>query len=312
MLSLDTLYFSYSKEHQVLKGISLELKPGEVFGIVGSSGGGKSTFLKIVAGLLDATKGSVSWNGTQVKGPSQKLVPGHEEIQLVNQNFSLDLFHTVKENVLLKILHLPEKARLQFCYELLDLVELTHIEDQQARFISGGEQQRLAIARALAMESEVLLLDEPFSHLDAHLRLKIGAYIKQLIEIRNTLCILVSHEGAEVMQWCSKIGFLDKGKLTRVDSPHEFYFNPTSFNEGAYFGELNEVKEGKTKILFRPCEYKAVEKGGIEVEFMDAVFFGAYWKSFFRTNNGETLVLYANKSLKKIKRIGLKKKSTKA
>jgi iron(III) transport system ATP-binding protein len=312
MLVIESLSFSYNEEHEVLKGISLDLKPGEVFGIVGASGGGKSTLLKLVAGLLDPTKGAVSWNGIRVKGPSQKLIPGHEEIQLVNQNFSLDLFHTVRENMLLKILHLPEKARLKFCDELLDLVELTHLKDQQARYISGGEQQRLSIIRALALESEVLLLDEPFSHLDAHLRLKIGAYIKQLIEIRNTLCILVSHEGAEVMQWCSKIGFLDNGKLSRVDSPLEFYFNPSNFNEGAYFGELNKVKEGKTKILFRPCEYKAVEKGGIEVEFTDAVFFGAYWKSFFRTKNGETLVLYANKSLKKVKQIELKKKSAKA
>lgn len=312
MLSIRQIHFSYNEQKKVLQGVSIDLEPGEIFGIVGASGGGKSTLLKITAGLLDASKGSVYWKEERVKGPSERLIAGHPEIQLVNQDFNLDLFHTVKENILVKILHLPEKDRIHFCNELLDLVELKSVEGQQARYLSGGEQQRLAIARALALESEVLLLDEPFSHLDAHLRLKIGAYIKQLVEIRNTTCILVSHEGNEVMQWCERIAFLDKGKFCRVDGPQGFYFKPSNFNEGAYFGELNEIKEGKTKILFRPCEYKVVEKGGLEVEFTDSIFFGTYWKSFFKTKNKETIILHAGKPLKKVKRIELKSKSTKA
>jgi iron(III) transport system ATP-binding protein len=312
MLSIRQIHFSYSEQKKVLQGISIDLKPGEIFGIVGASGGGKSTLLKIIAGLLDASKGTVHWKDERIPGPAERLIPGHPEIQLVNQDFNLDLFHTVRENILLKILHLPEKAQLRFCEELLDLVELKEAENKQARYLSGGEQQRLSIARALALESEVLLLDEPFSHLDAHLRLKIGAYIKQLIEIRNVLCILVSHEGDEVMQWCQKIGFLHKGKLSRVDTPQAFYFNPSNFNEGAYFGELNEIKQGETKILFRPCEYKIVQNGGLEVEFIGAVFFGAYWKSFFKTKHKKTIVLYADKPLKKVKYIERKSKNTKA
>lgn len=312
MLSIRQIHFSYNEQRKVLQGISIDLTPGEIFGVVGASGGGKSTLLKIIAGLLDASQGDVYWKEERVLGPGERLIPGHPEIQLVNQDFNLDLFHTVKENILVKMLHLSEKSRTQFCDELLELVELKDVETQQARYLSGGEQQRLSIARALALESEVLLLDEPFSHLDAHLRSKIGAYIKQLIEIRNTLCILVSHEGDEVMQWCQKIGFLHKGKLSRVDTPQAFYFNPTNFNEGAYFGELNKLKKGETKILFRPCEYKVVHKGGLEVEFTDSVFFGAYWKSFFKTKNKETIILHANKPLKKVKRIELKSKNIQA
>ena len=312
MLSIRQVHFAYNEQKKILKGISIDLQPGEVFGIVGASGGGKSTLLKITAGLLDASKGSVYWNGERVPGPSERLIPGHPEIQLVNQDFNLDLFHTVRENIRVKILHLHEKDRERFCDELLDLVELNEQASQQARYLSGGEQQRLAIARALALESEVLLLDEPFSHLDAHLRLKIGAYIKQLVEIRNTLCILVSHEGDEVMQWCGRIAFLNQGKFSRVDTPQAFYFNPSGFDEGTYFGELNELKTGKTKILFRPCEYKIVKNDGLEVEFTGAVFFGAYWKSFFKTADKQTIILYADKPLKKVKHIELKSKNTKA
>ena len=312
MLSIRQVHFAYNEQKKILKGISIDLQPGEVFGIVGASGGGKSTLLKIAAGLLDASKGSVYWNGERVPGPSERLIPGHPEIQLVNQDFNLDLFHTVRENIRVKILHLHEKDRERFCDELLDLVELNEQASQQARYLSGGEQQRLAIARALALESEVLLLDEPFSHLDAHLRLKIGAYIKQLVEIRNTLCILVSHEGDEVMQWCGRVAFLNQGKFSRVDTPQAFYFNPSGFDEGTYFGELNELKTGKTKILFRPCEYKIVKNDGLEVEFTGAVFFGAYWKSFFKTADKQTIILYADKPLKKVKHIELKSKNTKA
>lgn len=312
MLSIRQIHFSYNEQKNVLRGVSIDLNPGEVFGIVGASGGGKSTLLKIVAGLLGPSKGSVYWNEERVLGPGERLIPGHSEIQLVNQDFNLDLFHTVRENIRVKILHLHEKDRERFCDELLDLVELNEVAAQQARYLSGGEQQRLSIARALALESEVLLMDEPFSHLDAHLRMKIGAYIKQLVEVRNTLCILVSHEGDEVMQWCRKIAFLSKGKFSRIDTPEAFYFNPSNFDEGAYFGELNELKEGRNKNLFRPCEYKIVKKDGLEVQFTDAVFFGAYWKSFFKTPDKQTIVLYANKPLKKVKRIELKSKNTKA
>ena len=124
MLSIKQVHFSYNDQKTVLKGISMDLKPGEIFGIVGASGGGKSSLLKIISGFLDASKGTVHWNGERVLGPSERLVPGHPEIQLVNQDFKLDLFHTVKENILLKILNLPEKQRLRFCNELLDLVEL--------------------------------------------------------------------------------------------------------------------------------------------------------------------------------------------
>lgn len=311
MLELRDIHFSYPDQKTVLEGISLKLKKGQVFGLVGESGGGKSTLLKIVAGFLDPSIGVVYWKGEKVKGPSLKLIPGHKDIQLVNQDFQLDNFHTVKENVLLQILDLPEKERIQFADELLELMELQSSADKQARYLSGGEQQRLSIARALAKETEVLLLDEPFSHLDAHLRIKIGSYIKELIRIRKTICILVSHEGAEVMQWCSQIAFLNEGKIQRIDTPEQFYYHPSDFYQGSFFGELNEVRIDKERILFRPTEYKMVKTGGLELKFYDSIFAGTVWKSFFKTNKKESVILYSNKPLQKLKYIEIKRKNSK-
>mgnify|MGYP006171398003 CR=1 FL=1 len=122
MLSVKNICLFYNQP--VLNGISFSVAENEIIGIAGTSGAGKTSLLKIIAGLADATEGTVHLDNKRVVGPSMKLIPGHPDIQLVNQDFKLDLFHTVKENILLKILNLPEKQRLRFCNELLDLVEL--------------------------------------------------------------------------------------------------------------------------------------------------------------------------------------------
>ena len=176
MLAVRSLNLAF--KHTVLHDLTFEVAAGSIVGIVGPSGGGKSSLLKIIAGLLDANSGEVTWRNQRVKGPADQLVPGHPEIQLVNQDFGLDIYHTVEENVVQKMLYLPNDVRKQFSEELLDLVELTHLRSQQAIHLSGGEQQRLAIARSLAVEPEVILLDEPFAHLDAHLKVRIGNYLK--------------------------------------------------------------------------------------------------------------------------------------
>ena len=101
MLALQQLHLTYG--HPVLTNVSTTIQQGEVVGIVGASGGGKSSLLKIIAGLLDPDSGKVVWNGQKVKGPSERLIPGHEEIQLVNQDFGLDIYHTVRENIIQKM-----------------------------------------------------------------------------------------------------------------------------------------------------------------------------------------------------------------
>jgi iron(III) transport system ATP-binding protein len=297
MLRLDHISLYYSPQKTVLLDLSLKVKAGEVVGIVGASGGGKSSLLKIIAGLLDPIAGSVFLRKEKVKGPSERLVPGHPEIQLVNQDFGLDLYHTVQENVLVKMLYLPKEVQMSFCSELLDVVELNALLDRKAITLSGGEQQRLSIARALASEPEVLLLDEPFSHLDAHLKLKIGNYIRNLVKLRKMACILVSHDGLEIMQWCSRVAFIQAGKIERVDTPEQFYYHPRSFDEGVFFGELNRLKRNGKEVIFRPNEYRLVDIEGISLKLKHRVFYGALIKYLYHTSKREPIVLYAQESL---------------
>lgn len=296
---LEICGINLSFERPVLRGVHFSVPAGSVIGIVGASGGGKSSLLKTIAGLLDADSGSVIFNGEKVKGPSERLVPGHEEIQLVNQDFGLDVYHTVRENVLQKMLYLPKQLRDSFCSELIDLVELSAFSNQQAIYLSGGEQQRLAIARALAVEPEVLLLDEPFAHLDAHLKQKIGTYIQDLARERNMSCILVSHEGQDILEWCEEIHFMHEGVIERTADPIDFYFRPRTAYEGRFFGPINEIQVGKGKVLFRPNEYTVDPKGVCALEVVKSRFCGAYWINDTCTSSNESVVLFSQEPLPK-------------
>ena len=174
----------------LLNNISFEVNSGECIVIFGKSGGGKSSLLKIIAGIELPDEGSILVDGeVQVKS-NEQLIPGNPIIKLVNQDFSLDLYHRVEENIRLKILHLTHAEQDELCEELLDLMELTELRHEKALTLSGGEQQRLALARALALRPRYLLLDEPFAHLDFALKTRVEQYIltkKSVIHVTSLI-----------------------------------------------------------------------------------------------------------------------------
>ena len=311
MLQLNSIAFSY--DFPIFKNVSFEIGEGEIIGIVGNSGAGKTTLLKVIAGLIDPSCGEVLFEGEKVKGPSQNLVPGHDEIKLVNQDFGLDIYHTVKENIREKALFLPRKERDELVDELLDLIELTHLSDQKALLLSGGEQQRLALARALAGEPKLILLDEPFVHLDGRLRLKISNYLLQMKEIRSTSFILVSHDGGEMLSLANRIIHFSNGEISRVGSPEEFYNNPISKEEGELFGIINVLTINGEEVLFRPTEFQIIKEfneNQIVVKFINSRFAGDYFINYFQTEKGEQVILYHSESLKNEKKIIIKKRNT--
>lgn len=289
---------SFARNKRIINKLSFSLKKGTYFGIVGPSGEGKSTLLKIIAGLLDADSGKVLLSNQEIIGPKDKLIPGNSNIQLVNQDFEIDEFHTVYDNLKLKTTHLESEIRENYIAELLELTELNHLRNQRANLLSGGEQQRLALARALALEPEVLLLDEPFSHLDAHIKRKISNYLIQLKKVRKTILIIVSHDGQEILHLSDQIAFFKSETFKRVDSPENFYKNPASYEEGLFFGELNRIQIKSKKYIFRPNQYLLQEGENtleLNVSFKKEIFFGAFTLGLFQyktqqiylTNKGE-------------------------
>lgn len=308
MLRLDSVSFSYHRP--ILKNISFEIETAQFIGIVGNSGAGKTTLLKLIAGLLDTTSGSIFFEEKKVKGPSFQLIPGHNEIQLVNQDFGLDIYHTVKENIREKILYLPKKERDEFVVELLELMELRHLENQKANSISGGEQQRLALARALACEPKLILLDEPFVHLDGRLRMKISNYLLKMKKNLGTSFILVSHDGIEMLSLADKIIHFSDGEIKKIATPRECYFSPSSKEEGELFGVINTIEMNGEIIYFRPTEFELNENTSnrrIKINYIDSQFAGIHYVNYFVTEKNEEIILFHKASMKNEKEISIKK-----
>lgn len=310
MLKVDSLSFSYG-ERTIFNDLDFFLKKGKIVCVVGASGTGKSTLLKCLAGFLQPSSGKITFEGMRVYGAHEVLVAGHEEIALVNQDFALDLYHTVLENIRNIILNLDKDERDAFVEELIDLVDLSAVKDNQAIQLSGGEQQRLSLARALAKEPKVLLLDEPFAHLDIHLRRRVGKYIRMLSEIREMSVILVTHEGEEALSWADDLYFFNDLNLNFLGNPEEVYQNPSSFYQASFFGEVNETKIDQEIILFRPANYSLERQPNsleVKLSFMYVDFRGSYYANYFKDSFQNNIVLYANKKLTNITACYVEKK----
>lgn len=304
MIQLENI--GLKRDHWVLRNISFSISQGDLIGIIGSSGIGKTTLLKIISGLLDASEGTVFFDKERILGPSIKLIPGHKDIQLVHQDFGLDPYHTVEENVREKILNLHKEDQVQLVEELLGLVELNHLRDRKALVLSGGEQQRLALARALACEPRVLLLDEPFVHIDQRLRLKISNYLLKLNEIRGTSIVLVSHDGSEIMGFVKRVIHLDAKGVKRIDSLNNVFYHPNTIEQAQLMGVINQVNINGEVILFRPLEYK--DGKSLLLNYVRSIDTGFIIFNYFKTRKGEDVVLTSDKILSRLTSISIAKK----
>lgn len=302
---IELIEAGVSFDDWIFRKVNLQFHKGKIYGIIGKSGAGKTTLLKSIAGLLDLAEGEVQFDGKTLLGPSVKLIPGYEDIQLVNQDFALELFHTVEENIKEKILHLHKEERTELIDELLSLIELDDIRDRQARYLSGGEQQRLSIARALACEPQLLLLDEPFVHLDQRMRIKIQEYILNCHEELNMTVIMISHDGSELMGFADQIIHLENGEINRVDATNKMYYLPASRSEGELMGIINEVELNGSKVLFRPNEYSV--GGDLELKFEEEIDTGVVRYSYFKTNLKEEVILASFDNLADVKSISVVK-----
>lgn len=296
----------------VVNNITINLNKGERAVILGASGCGKTTLLKAISGYHPIAKGTITFNGDQIKDPTQKLVPGHDQIKLVNQDFKLDDYHTVEENIRHKLLQF-DKEYLNFRVdELLKLTELVNHKDSKAINLSGGQKQRLAIARALADEPELLLLDEPFNQLDYHLKHKIESYILAYLTKYKISALLVSHNGEEAMRWADKIAFMKKGKIVRTDSPENFYNNPQNKYEAGFFGKLNTVLIDRKELSFRPHHFSDIKQDSfntpLTIEFQSKLNKGWYTEYLFLVGK-RVISLNSQKDITDLNKIWVKKTS---
>ena len=212
--------------NNAVNSLSMSVADGEIFVLLGSSGCGKTTTLRLIAGLDNLDNGSIYINGKEVSSSTQFLPPEHRKIGMVFQDYALFPHMSVEDNVAYGLTKGPERA--ESIRETIRITNLSGLEKRMPYQLSGGEQQRVALARALATNPAVLLLDEPFSNLDAQLRASVRKETKEIIKNVGIATVLVTHSQEEALMMADKIGVMREGKIEQIDNPHDIFHKPMS------------------------------------------------------------------------------------
>ncbi len=220
--------------HRAVDGVSLDVQEGELFALLGPSGSGKTTLLRLIAGFERPDAGTIGVAGRIVSGPRDWVEPEHRRIGLVPQGDALFPHLTVGQNVAFGVRSAPERA-----HRALELVGLADRADSHPGELSGGERQRVALARALAPAPATVLLDEPFSSLDAALRGSLRRDIVGVLRRSGATAVLVTHDQEEALGLCDRVGLLRDGRLVQVGTPTELYWQPADSWAARFLGEVN-------------------------------------------------------------------------
>lgn len=277
---------------KVLKGVDIRLKHGESLAILGYSGEGKTTLLRLLAGLLSPDSGSIHFKGKALPGPDEKLVPGHEDIRLVYQHFGLDHRLSVGQNLRHRMLGFKPEVIEKRSRRLLKWCLLDKLENQAIELLSGGEKQRLALARALADYPELLLLDEPFSSIDIPLKLHFKRGLAQFAKEDGFSMILVTHDYQDAFQLADQIMVLHKGKIIRSGTPREIYEQPGHKVVAELLGAINLIKEGKDWMWIKEERIQLKARGkGWEGVIHSKMYLGDFIQYRVKNSQGEELTV---------------------
>ncbi len=287
--------FEGNQEVKALKPLSLGLEKGKHLFVIGETGSGKTTLLKCLAGLYDLNEGEIQVEKNLVSGPSQNLIPGHEDIRLVEQDFSLKKFNTVYQNLeMILSATLLKKEKNAKIKSMLDLFGLTRMKNKLPTELSGGQQQRLALAVALIDLPKLLLLDEPFAHFDPQLKGRVFDYLRAKIVEEKVTVVTVTHDYQETLKHADLVLVLNKGRKVQLADPKTCYNSPKNLYSAGLLGEFDCWSVGEKQYLVRPEEIKlSDEKKGIKATMVSNAFCGHFNEITLRKNSGEEYVSYA-------------------
>ena len=236
--------------------LTLEVPSGELTALLGPSGCGKTTTMKMLAGLLTPTSGEIAFDGRSVLG----VKPEDRGVVMVFQNYLLFPYMSIEDNIGfgLKMRRVPKKEIKRRVGEMLELVRLPELGKRRPRELSGGQQQRIALARALIVRPNVLLLDEPLSNLDAHLRFEMRDLIRSLQKEMGITTVFVTHDQEEAVVLADRIALILDGRLTQLDTPDAFYARPVDEAAARFFGGHNFI-EGVSEGQSFKCDLARFE-----------------------------------------------------
>ena len=286
MLQVKNVTFGYSKT-KILKAIDFKVEAGENLAIIGESGSGKSTLLKLIYGEYDLKQGNIFWKDEEILGPEYNLVVGYDFMKYVTQEFDLMPFTTVAENIGKFLSNFYPEEKQERTKELIEVVELEAFANTKVKLLSGGQKQRVAIARALAKQPEILLLDEPFSHIDNFQKQGLRRNVFNYLKAKNIACIVATHDRNDVLGFADQIIVLNESEIIAKDTPQNLYKNPKLPLIASFFSEFNVIEP--YGIVYAH-HIKIVDKSDLQAVVKTSYFNGNSWLVEAVYNSGSIII----------------------
>lgn len=310
MLKVKNLTFGYG-DRPVLKNLSFTIQKGENVSIIGASGCGKSTLLQSIYGLHHVD-GKIFWDQEQLLGPNFNIVPGESFMKYLTQDFDLMPPLSVAENVGKYLSNAYPRKKQQRVNELLELVEMRELARVKAKFLSGGQQQRVALARVLAKPPEVLLLDEPFSHIDHFRRNKLRRNLFSHLKKAGVTVLVATHDSTDALSYADKTIVMKAGRILELGTPKELYINPKNAYVASLFGEINDLPASlffkkqppRKRVILYPHEVHMTDSGNFKATVKNSFFKGNHYLTQVEMA-GEDIFLEVSTQLRKGKIIHL-------
>ncbi|MEY2647993.1 MAG: hypothetical protein RL282_706 [Bacteroidota bacterium] len=269
----------------VLGEIDLSIHPHQRVALMGETGSGKSTLMKIMAGLTQPTSGNVYFEGKRIEGPEEVLIPGHPQIGYLSQHFELRNNYFVFE-----LLEMASKMGSREMENIFSICRIDHLLKRKTNALSGGERQRIALARLLVGKPKLLLLDEPFTNLDLHNNKIINEVIRTVSHQLSITCVLVSHDPAEVLSWAETICVMQYGNIIQQADPISIYQQPVNAYAAGLLGAYNEfsttekdiaatLKVPNNRKFIRPEEF-SLSKAPLyraEGKILESKYYGSHY-----------------------------------
>ena len=253
-----------------VRDVSLTMQPGEILALVGPSGSGKTTFLRLVAGFELPDAGTITLEGREVAGPRSWVPPQARRLGMVFQDYALFPHMTAIQNVAFGLKGWARGTRSRRAQQMLEIVRMDHLADRLPYQLSGGEQQRVALARSLAPRPLALLLDEPFSNLDPELRIQLRTEVKNILRSGNVTSIYVTHDQEEALSMGDRVVVMNSGILEQAGTPEEIFHRPQSRFVARFLGAaefiLGRATEGRVITEIGALHPNAELQPGTEVE----------------------------------------------
>lgn len=273
----------------LIKDVHFTQETFQKVAVAGATGSGKTTLLKAVAGLVQPSSGEVLFEGKRVKGPEDKLIPGHPAIAYLSQHF--ELLNNYKVEEILQMTNKLGEADASLTYKVC---RVDHLMKRWTNQVSGGEKQRIALARLLVSAPKLLLLDEPYSNLDAIHKGILKNVMADISEQLEITCLLVSHDPVDVLSWAGEIAIMQEGEIIQQDSPENIYNYPVNEYAAALFGkytvmsfalakgfsEFSDIEMSRINNFFRPSNFQIVSSAreGLKGVVKKALYTGNYYE----------------------------------